>query len=184
MATFALSIAGDDRPGMLFQVTQVLTESGADIRDVAILHHPTHAELFFECELPSSSDPVLDRLRAMDGIRAVSSAPSMSAIFGKRIIIIGGERRWDRWRWGDRGSRSPQHSRRTDLGRHDSACWRTDSGRGRSRRRALPRVQAAGAGGSLYGRRDRDRRPARSARKALVVSAEHGRAAFPMPPTS
>jgi energy-converting hydrogenase B subunit Q len=90
MATFALSVAGNDRPGMLFQVTQVLTESGADIRDVAVLHHPTHAELFFECELPDSAEPVLQRLRAVDGVHAVLSAPSMSTIYGKRIVIMGG----------------------------------------------------------------------------------------------
>jgi energy-converting hydrogenase B subunit Q len=90
MLTHALSITADDRPGMLFQVTRALTESAADIRDVAILHHPTHAELFFECELPGPPDELLDRLRAIDGIRGVASAPSMATIYGKRIIIMGG----------------------------------------------------------------------------------------------
>jgi energy-converting hydrogenase B subunit Q len=90
MATHALSITVDDRPGMLFKVTQALTESAADIRDVAILHHPAYAELFFECELPSAPDHLLERLRALEGIRTVALAPPMATIYGKRIIIMGG----------------------------------------------------------------------------------------------
>jgi energy-converting hydrogenase B subunit Q len=90
MAMHALSITVDDRPGMLFEVTQALTESAADIRDVAILHHPSHAELFFECELPSTPDPLLGRLRTLDGVRTVTLAPPMATIYGKRIIIMGG----------------------------------------------------------------------------------------------
>jgi energy-converting hydrogenase B subunit Q len=75
---------------MLFKTTQVLTESAADIRDVDILHRPTQTEIFFECELPNAVDPVIDRLRKIDGVRQVASAPSMSQIYGKRIIIMGG----------------------------------------------------------------------------------------------
>ncbi|MGH2363470.1 MAG: DUF5612 domain-containing protein [Chloroflexota bacterium] len=80
----------DDRPGMLFNVTQVLSEGAADIRDVAILHHPTNTELFFECEVPGPIEPVIARLRAVAGVRAVETRPSMSVIYGKRIVIIGG----------------------------------------------------------------------------------------------
>src|SRR5262245_51895649 len=90
MATHALSIFVDDRPGMLFKVTQVLTESDADIRDVAILPHPSHADLFFECGLPSAPDALLGRLRTLDGVRTVTLAPPMATIYGKRIIIMGG----------------------------------------------------------------------------------------------
>ena len=90
MATHALSVTVNDRPGMLFEITQVLAASAADIRDVAILHHPESAELFFECEVPGPIDHVIERLRAVTGIRAVTSAPSMSAIYGKRIVIMGG----------------------------------------------------------------------------------------------
>jgi energy-converting hydrogenase B subunit Q len=90
MANHAISVTVEDRPGMLFKTTQVLTESAADIRDVDILHRPTQTEIFFECELSGSVDPVLERLRAIEGVRSVVSAPSMSQIYGKRIIIMGG----------------------------------------------------------------------------------------------
>ncbi|HVH27562.1 MAG TPA: DUF5612 domain-containing protein [Vicinamibacterales bacterium] len=90
MANHAISVTVEDRPGMLFKTTQVLTESAADIRDVDILHRATQTEIFFECELSGSVDPVLDRLRGIEGVRNVVSAPSMSQIYGKRIIIMGG----------------------------------------------------------------------------------------------
>jgi len=93
MATRAISVTVEDRPGMLFKTTQVLTENAADIRYVDILHRPANTEIFFECELPGNADaigPVIERLRGIDGVRSVASAPSMSLIYGKRIIIMGG----------------------------------------------------------------------------------------------
>jgi energy-converting hydrogenase B subunit Q len=90
MANHAISVTVEDRPGMLFKTTQVLTENAADIRYVDILHRSARTEIFFECELPSAIEPVIERLRTISGVRQVSSAPSMSQIYGKRIIIIGG----------------------------------------------------------------------------------------------
>ena len=90
MANHAISVTVEDRPGMLFKTTQVLTENAADIRYVDILHRPAQTEIFFECELPTAIDPVIARLRTVDGVRSVAARPSMSQIYGKRIIIVGG----------------------------------------------------------------------------------------------
>jgi energy-converting hydrogenase B subunit Q len=90
MANHAISVTVEDRPGMLFKTTQVLTENAADIRYVDILHRAAQTEIFFECEMPNAVEPVIERLRTINGVRQVSSAPSMSKIYGKRIIIIGG----------------------------------------------------------------------------------------------
>jgi energy-converting hydrogenase B subunit Q len=90
MATHAISVTVEDRPGMLFKTTQVLTENAADIRYVDILHRPAHTEIFFECEMPTAIDPVIQRLRTVDGVQNAIPAPSMSLIYGKRIIIMGG----------------------------------------------------------------------------------------------
>ena len=54
MANHAISVTVEDRPGMLFKTTQVLTENAADIRYVDILHRSAQTEIFFECELPSA----------------------------------------------------------------------------------------------------------------------------------
>src|SRR6266446_1025173 len=90
MANHAISVTVEDRPGMLFKTTQVLTENAADIRYVDILHRPAQTEIFFECELPTAIDPIIARLRTVDGVRNVAARPSMSQIYGKRIIIMGG----------------------------------------------------------------------------------------------
>ena len=90
MATRAISVTVEDRPGMLFKTAQILTENAADIRYVDILHRPAHTDTFFECEVPTAIEPVIERLRKIDGVRNVASAPPMSLIYGKRIIIMGG----------------------------------------------------------------------------------------------
>lgn len=90
MPTHALSVTVDDRPGMFFKVTQALAESAVDIRYVEILHRRVQTEMFFECELSGPIDRAIERLRAIDGVAAAVSAPSMSTIYGKRIIIMGG----------------------------------------------------------------------------------------------
>ena len=55
MPTHAISVTVEDRPGMLFKTTQVLTESAADIRYVDILHRPSQTEIFFDCDLPTTA---------------------------------------------------------------------------------------------------------------------------------
>ena len=90
MANHAISVTVEDRPGMLFKTTQVLTENSADIRYVDIFHRSAQTEIFFECEMPNAVETVIERLRTINGVRQVSSAPSMTQIYGKRIIIIGG----------------------------------------------------------------------------------------------
>ena len=79
MATRAISVTVEDRPGMLFKTTQVLTENAADIRYVDILHRPANTEIFFECEMPGNADaigPVIERLRRIDGAEATLLTPS------------------------------------------------------------------------------------------------------------
>jgi energy-converting hydrogenase B subunit Q len=90
MSMRALSVTVEDRPGMLFRLTEALAERNADIKYVDILHRPVHTEVFFECEVPGPIEPLLDRLRAIQGVLAATSTPSMSAIYGKRIVIMGG----------------------------------------------------------------------------------------------
>jgi energy-converting hydrogenase B subunit Q len=90
MTMQAISVTVEDRPGMLFRITQVLAERGADIRYVDILHRAVRTEIFFECALTGPVDPILEGLRTIDGVLAVASAPPMSSIYGKRIVIMGG----------------------------------------------------------------------------------------------
>ena len=90
MASHALSIRVEDRPGMLFRLTRILAEHGADIRYVDILHRANETEIFFECELEGPIEPVIAGIRTIDGAVTVSAAPPMSTMYGKRIVIMGG----------------------------------------------------------------------------------------------
>jgi energy-converting hydrogenase B subunit Q len=90
MATHALLVTVEDRPGMLFRVTEALAGASGDIRYVDLLHQQDETEIFLECELPGGAEPMLERLQAVPGVRSAIAAPSMSAIYGKRIIIMGG----------------------------------------------------------------------------------------------
>jgi energy-converting hydrogenase B subunit Q len=90
MALYGLSATVEDRPGMLFRITQVLAERGADIRYVDILHRAPRTEIFFECELDTPIEPVLEALGSVEGLVRAEAAPPMSTIYGKRIVIMGG----------------------------------------------------------------------------------------------
>jgi energy-converting hydrogenase B subunit Q len=90
MATHALLVTVEDRPGMLLKIAEAVAAAAGDIRYVDLLHQQDETEVFFECELPGAIEPILEQLRSVAGVRSASAAPSMSTIYGKRIIIMGG----------------------------------------------------------------------------------------------
>jgi energy-converting hydrogenase B subunit Q len=90
MAMHALLVTVEDRPGMLFRVAEALAAGAGDIRYVDLLHLQNETEIFLECELPGPVAAILEQLQAVPGVRSAITAPSMSAIYGKRIIIMGG----------------------------------------------------------------------------------------------
>jgi len=85
-----LSATVDDQPGLLFRITEILARRNADIRYVDILHRGTTTEIFFECAMDGAIEPVVEDLRQVAGVVAVETAPPMSSIYGKRIVIMGG----------------------------------------------------------------------------------------------
>jgi energy-converting hydrogenase B subunit Q len=90
MTVHGLSATVEDRPGMLFRITEVLAQHGADIRYVDILHRAVQTEIFLECQLTGPLALVLAQLQTIDGVTAVAAMPPMSSIYGKRIVIMGG----------------------------------------------------------------------------------------------
>ena len=101
MANHAISVTVEDRPGMLFKTTQILTENAADIRYVDILHRKAQTEIFFECELPNAIDPVIARLRTVETLGPAPSQPvvvragldaGQKAEVSRRLLNIRGRR--------------------------------------------------------------------------------------------
>jgi energy-converting hydrogenase B subunit Q len=79
-----------DRPGMLFGLTKILAEHGANIRSVDLHALADHAEVYLEFALEEEDDQIITRLRAVDGVTELEETPSFAKIYGKRIIIMGG----------------------------------------------------------------------------------------------
>jgi len=89
----ALVYEGADRPGMLHAITKVILAHGGNITGIDIPERGSdRARVHVEVDLPSSTTGAklvaeLLRLEALDRVELV---PSMTEIFGKRIIVVGG----------------------------------------------------------------------------------------------
>lgn len=91
MAAHAVLATVLDRPGMMFGLTKVLADHGANITYVDIHSGTPSSEIYFEFTLAEGGlEPVLDGLRAVEGVQEVHETPSLGRIYGKRIIVMGG----------------------------------------------------------------------------------------------
>ncbi len=81
----------DPGPGIMHQMAGVIASLQGNITSIAIMDRRAEEErIYFEIDLPGSSDALLQHLRALSVVRQVEVVNSLQRIFGKRIIIIGG----------------------------------------------------------------------------------------------
>jgi energy-converting hydrogenase B subunit Q len=91
MASHAVLVLVDDKPGLLFQLARVFAEHQANITYVDIHAGPERSEVYFEfTRSEQEADPVVADLRQVPGVRAVEQTPPFAKIYGKRIIVMGG----------------------------------------------------------------------------------------------
>ena len=91
MADHAVLTTVSNRPGILFGLTKVLAEHGANISHVDIISHPDRdAEIYLEFSTDSGIDSILEKFRGVAGVSRAEPTPSFSMVYGKRIIIMGG----------------------------------------------------------------------------------------------
>ena len=84
-------VVTDAGPGVLHQMTGVIARHRGDIVSVEIASRRAGEDrVYFEIDLPDAPEALLDELRALPVVRDVSSVASMRAIYGKRVIIMGG----------------------------------------------------------------------------------------------
>jgi energy-converting hydrogenase B subunit Q len=84
-------VRADTGPGVLHQLSGVIAERRGDISSIEIISlGPGEARVYFEIDLPEGPDPLLTDLRAMPVVREASLVQTLQAIYGKRIIIVGG----------------------------------------------------------------------------------------------
>jgi energy-converting hydrogenase B subunit Q len=78
-------------PGVMHEWSGAMARSRADITSVDILSIADHGtRLYVEAEIEGAPDSLIADLRSLDVVLDVTQEPSMSKIYGKRIIIIGG----------------------------------------------------------------------------------------------
>jgi energy-converting hydrogenase B subunit Q len=89
--TIGLVVHAVGTRGVLHQLTGVIAQQQGDITSVEILvNQPEEARTYFEVILPGSVGPLIDGLRALPIVRDVEIVKTLQAIYGKRIIIMGG----------------------------------------------------------------------------------------------
>ena len=78
-------------PGVLHQLTGVIADQRGDISSVAITSQGTSEDLvYFEIDLPGEVPELVSALGALPVVRGVEVVDTLKAIYGKRIIIMGG----------------------------------------------------------------------------------------------
>jgi energy-converting hydrogenase B subunit Q len=86
-----LIVHADPGPGVLFQLTGVIARFNGDIASVEIINAGSdEARVYFEVDLASDAEPLVAELTALPIVRTVQIVGTLQAIYGKRIIIMGG----------------------------------------------------------------------------------------------
>jgi energy-converting hydrogenase B subunit Q len=93
---FGLLVRAAGGPGVLHELTGVIARRGGDITSVEIVDRRAgEARVYFEVALPDGGDAgagaaLADALRALAVVREVGPVNTLRAIYGKRVIIMGG----------------------------------------------------------------------------------------------
>jgi energy-converting hydrogenase B subunit Q len=88
---FGVMIRTKSGPGILHQLTGVIAKRGGDILSVEIIaNEGGEARIDFEIETHESPDPLIEELGSLPVVLEVALVKTLQAIYGKRIIIMGG----------------------------------------------------------------------------------------------
>jgi energy-converting hydrogenase B subunit Q len=86
-----LLLTTDDSPGVLSQITQVIAAHPANIRSIESLGRREDGfTVYLELDPVGDYASLRERLSALGVVRRIEEPPSLMAIYGKRVIIVGG----------------------------------------------------------------------------------------------
>jgi energy-converting hydrogenase B subunit Q len=89
--TYTLIIRAAHTPGVLSEVARVIADHAANIQSIETLRPMgTDAALYLEIQGASDFPALLGALRALPVVSHIEVAQPLIAIYGKRVIIIGG----------------------------------------------------------------------------------------------
>jgi energy-converting hydrogenase B subunit Q len=87
----SLLLTTDNAPGTLSQITRVIADHPANIRSIESLGPRDEGfTVYLELDLTENFPRLRDALGALPVIRHIEEPPPLMAIYGKRVIIIGG----------------------------------------------------------------------------------------------
>ncbi len=76
---------------MLHELTGIIASYQGNIRSISIVEDaPEQTRVYFELDLPGSSQALLEDFKRSKVVRSVEAVESLQKIYGKRIIIMGG----------------------------------------------------------------------------------------------
>ncbi|MEP7104953.1 MAG: DUF5612 domain-containing protein [Chloroflexota bacterium] len=89
--TLALLVGARDEPGVLYRVTEAIYRHGGNITYVSTARAPEgRSETQFEVSGVDDQAGLVAELEALEAVESVTEVPSFQAVFGKRVIVIGG----------------------------------------------------------------------------------------------
>jgi energy-converting hydrogenase B subunit Q len=89
MALFGFRVVALDRTALLRDLSGCLAAMGANIVSVDV-NTGVQAEIYLEASGVFEPTVIQRELEAIDGVRSVAIATSVTEVFGKRVIVIGG----------------------------------------------------------------------------------------------
>ncbi len=91
MTSLAVLVSASDRPGTLSALARVFADHQANIAHVDSHSGGGVSDIYFEVTLPDDRrEVVLRELAAAPGVASVRDTPSLTHIYGKRIVVMGG----------------------------------------------------------------------------------------------
>src|SRR5690606_15493304 len=89
MSAHAVVVSANDQPGLLFRLTKVFADHGANITSLDLHGGAPLSEIDFEFTLESGDgSAVAEGLRAVEGVTRVDQTPPINKIYGKRIVVM------------------------------------------------------------------------------------------------
>lgn len=87
----AITIKAMNKPGVLQYITDLMAKCGINITYTHLfIEKGNLASIYLELENVENIDLIIKNIEKFDAVQAVETNPSISEIYGKRIIIIGG----------------------------------------------------------------------------------------------
>jgi len=87
----AYLITAEDRPGVLYRVSEVIFRRGANIGYIATTGGG-QGQVEFQIEVTGTADleVLASELKGLEAVLRVTPVPSFQNVFGKRVIVVGG----------------------------------------------------------------------------------------------